>query len=108
MHIKKSGNKIFGAHLSAAERKALNIEIKKSVAEYVAKDDNEIEALILLYMHTKYDLSVDELTEFHYDFISSLREFRARYEMTESDEELWLATSKLKEIGLDLEKLNSD
>ena len=39
MQVKKSNGKIFGANLSAAERKALNMEISRQLAEYSQKYD---------------------------------------------------------------------
>ena len=34
MKIKKSGGKIFGAELTAAERKAMDVEIRRELDEY--------------------------------------------------------------------------
>ena len=34
MRVKKSGKHIYGADLSAAEKKAMDIEIKRQLAEY--------------------------------------------------------------------------
>ena len=47
MRVKKSGGKIFGADLTVAERKALNMEIKRQMAEYDRKHKNELEAMVL-------------------------------------------------------------
>ena len=41
MKVKKSGGKIFGADLTVAERKALNMEIKRQIAEYDRKNKKE-------------------------------------------------------------------
>lgn len=41
MHVKKAGGKVYGAILTAAEKKAMDIEIQKELAEY---DRKHIEA----------------------------------------------------------------
>ena len=54
MHIKKSGGKIFGADLTAAERKAMNMEIQRQLAEYTRKHRLELDAMILWVLHAQY------------------------------------------------------
>lgn len=47
MRIKKAGGKVYGADFTAAERKAMNLEIQRPPAEYSRKYANEIDAIIL-------------------------------------------------------------
>lgn len=47
MRIKKAAGKIFGADLTAAERKAMNMEIERQLAEYTRAHGLEIDAIIL-------------------------------------------------------------
>lgn len=39
--------KVYGADFTAAERKAMNLEIQRQLAEYSRKHANEIDAIIL-------------------------------------------------------------
>ena len=78
MKVKKAGKRVFGAVMSAAEKKAMDMEIQRQLAEYDRKHIREIDALVLW-------------------------ELIRRYEMEQGDD-VWLCTYKLKEIGCDLEK----
>lgn len=49
MRIKKSGGKIFGADLTAAERKAMDKEIQRQLAVYTEKHRLELDALLERY-----------------------------------------------------------
>lgn len=42
MRVKKAGGKVYGADFTAAERKAMNLEIQRQLAEYSRKHANEI------------------------------------------------------------------
>ena len=48
MNVKKTGNKIFGASLNAREKKAMDIEIKRQLAEYDKNHTDEIDGRITL------------------------------------------------------------
>lgn len=47
MKVKKAGKRVFGAVMSAAEKKAMNMEIQRQLAEYDRKHIREIDALVL-------------------------------------------------------------
>lgn len=51
MYMKKAGGKVYGAHLTAAEKKAMDIEIRRQLAEYDLKHANELDAMILWHLH---------------------------------------------------------
>ena len=53
MRIKKAAGKIFGADLTAAERKAMNLEIERQLAEYTRAHGLEIDAIILWVLHAQ-------------------------------------------------------
>ena len=48
MQVKKSNGTIFGATLTTAERKALDMEIRRQFTEYTRKYELEIESMFLL------------------------------------------------------------
>lgn len=54
MHVKKAGGKVYGAILTAAEKKAMDIEIQKELAEYDRKHIAEIDATILWVLHEQF------------------------------------------------------
>ena len=45
MKVKKAGKRVFGAVMSAAEKKAMDMEIQRQLAEYDRKHIREIDAL---------------------------------------------------------------
>ena len=47
MRIKKAAGKVYGAAMTVAEKKAMNLEIQRQLAEYDKKHATEIDALIL-------------------------------------------------------------
>ena len=93
MQIKKAGGKIFGASLTAAEQKAMNMEIQRQLVEYDRKNELELDAIIL---------GPKRLKKFFDGFSDALNALVNRYEMDISDD-VWLCTHKLKEIGVDVE-----
>lgn len=51
MVVKKAGGKIYGAVLTSAEKKAMNMEIERQLAEYTRKHEVELNAMILYVLH---------------------------------------------------------
>ena len=102
MQIKKAGGKIFGASLTAAEQKAMNMEIQRQLVEYDRKNELELDAIILWELHTQLGLGPKRLKKFFDGFSDAVNALVNRYEMDISDD-VWLCTHKLKEIGVDVE-----
>ena len=102
MKIKKTGKYIYGAELTAAEKKAMNIEIAKQLAEYTRKYQVEIECIFLRELR-QYGFGEKRLKRAFDDFGNDLDELIARYELGDEDK-LWLATEQLKREGFDVEQ----
>lgn len=107
MKIKKSGGMIFGAELSAAERKALNMEVQRQLADYNRKNQLELQALILWQLHEQLGFGEKRLRRFYDIFDRELDALIERYQLEASDK-AWICTEQLKEIGIDLEKWNNE
>ena len=107
MIVKQVGKIITGAQLTEKERKALEIEIKKAIAEHDKAHCNELDAMILWILHTEFGFGEKRLRKFHDIFAPALDELVARYEMDDSDM-AWLCTRKLKDAGIDIEEWNKD
>ena len=65
MHIKKAGGKVYGAILTAAEKKAMDIEIQKELAEYDRKHIAEIDATILWVLHEQFGFGAQRLRTYY-------------------------------------------
>lgn len=100
-----AGGKVYGAHLTAAEKKAMDIEIRRQLAEYDLKHANELDAMILWHLHEEFDFGPKRLKQFYDTFAVRLDELIKHYEMTDSDM-VWLCTYKLKQYGIDIEEWN--
>ena len=108
MVVKQVGKLILGADLNEKEKKALDIELGKEFAKYNRNNANEVDAIILWVLHDQFGFGHDRLKNFHAAFQPSLEELCKRYEMTDKDDELWLCTRKLLDIGVDIEDWNKE
>ena len=93
MLVKKSGGKIFGAHLTAAEQKAMNMEIQRQCAEFDKKNAREIDAMVLWVLHEVFGFGPDRLHKFYKSFNGQV-----------DGDQVWLCLHKLKEYGINLEE----
>ncbi len=103
MRVKKSLGRVYGAELTAAERKAMNIEIEKQLAEYTRKHQAEFDALVLWELHIQLGWGEKRLRKFFDAFGGAVNALVKRYEM-EDEDDVWLCTQKLKEMGVDIEQ----
>ena len=107
MIIKKTGGHIYGAILTAAERKAMNMEIQRELAEYDLKNSTEIDAIVLWVLLSEFDFDENDLKKFHDSFTPQLKALCERYEMNDS-ENVWLCTHLLLDRGIDVAAWNRE
>ena len=103
MEIKKSGGRVFGAKFTAAEQKAIEMELRRQYAEWDRRHSMEIDAVVMYQLHTQLGFGPVRLKKFFEGFRPAANELIERYEMSDADQ-VWLQTEKLKELGVDLEK----
>ena len=103
MRIKKAVGKVYGAAMTVAEKKAMNLEIQRQLAEYDKKHATEIDALILWVLHSEFGFGEKRLRRFYDRFNKAIAELLERYVMEENDK-VWLCTYLLKQYGINLEK----
>ena len=108
MRVKKAGPIIIGVHLTAAEKKAMNMEIQRQIAEYDRDNANEIDAMFLWILHSEFGWGHKRLKRIHDRFRPAIDRLCARYEMTDKGDDLWLCTRKLNDYGIDIDKWNSE
>ena len=107
MQIKKSGGKIFGATLTAAERKAMNIEINRQIAKSMRRTEDESTAIVMWILHKQFGFGRKRLRKFYENYIPEIRKLTDSYEM--SDEDCgWLASHKLQEYGIDISRWSTE
>lgn len=108
MIVKKTGRLILGAKLSKDEEKAMKIEIQKQLADYIRKNTNELDAIVLWYLHKEFGFGKKRLRKFYDHFNLALDSLCKRYELTDKADELWLFQEKLKDYGVDLDEWNKE
>jgi len=108
MIVNKYGNKIFGANLTAAEKKAMNIEIQKQLAEYNKQNAEEMDAIILNILHEEFGFGESRLKRVHKLFMKKVNELSSRYETTDNQELLWISKYRLREYGYDIDKWDKE
>lgn len=102
MRVKKYNGNVFGAELTAAERKAMLIEIKRQLLEKDEQFQEDLDAMILYVLMSRYGWKKKRLRRFWNAFVEEHRALREYYEMDEPGDGAWLAHRKLKEIGVDV------
>lgn len=103
MHVKKHKSKVYGASFTAAEKRAMELEIKRQIAEYEREHCKEVDAMILWALHEVFGFGPKRLRKFFDNFSETMERLHKWYEMDESDES-WLCSYKLKSIGIDIEE----
>jgi hypothetical protein len=102
LYAKKHGGRVFGASFTAAERKAMDLEIERQLAEYTKKHRVELSSMVLWVLRAQLGWGEKRLRRFYDEYDKELDALIERYEMTEEDR-AWLCTRKLKEAGIDVQ-----
>lgn len=108
MQLKKAGGKVYGANFTAAEKKAMRLEIQRELIEFNKKNEREILALLLLRLHELFGFGEKRLAQVYKGLSQPFEDLCGRYEMETEDERVWFYTYQLKELGVDLEALDKE
>ena len=103
MRVKKAGGRIFGGTMSAAEKKAMDLEIQRQLAEY----DRKHHSMILWVLHERFGFGPKRLRQYYDSFRACTNELVERYQMDTGDD-VWLCTQMLKRIGVDVEQWHKE
>jgi len=104
MVVKKVKGQVIGAQLSVSEKKAMNIEIQKQLAEYEKLHAIEVDAIFLWQLHVQLGFGPERLKRFYNNFRPELDRLINRYEDGTPKGDIWVSTQALKDYGIDLEK----
>ena len=105
MQIKKAGGRVYGATLTDAEKKAMNMEIQRQLAEMDKKNKEEVDATVLYILMTEFGFGKKRLRRFHDTFGEQITALVHRYQMS-SDDDVWLCTGMLRRLGIDINQWN--
>ena len=106
MRVKQFKGKVYGADLTAKERKAMELEINRQIAEADRQHTNDFDAMVLYVLHTHLGFGKKRLRRFYDAFSAEHDKLIEHYEMPDSG--AWLADMKLKEIGVDVAAWNAE
>lgn len=104
---KKSGKHVYGANFTSSERRAMNLEIQRQLAEYDKLHSKEMDAMILWQLHVTFGFGPERLKRFYLEFGKSIEALLKRYELDDSDQ-IWLCTRMLKDYGIDLDEWSKE
>ena len=102
MIVKKHNGKVYGAEFSNAERKAMELEVGRMIAEANEKNAANFDALVLYVLMANYGWKKDRLKKFWLAFCKEHKALCDRYMMYGVGDNAWLAKQKLAEIGVDV------
>ena len=102
MRVKSYKGKVFGAELTAAEKKAMDIEINRQLVERDKQYAADIDAMVLYTLMAHYGWKKKRLKRFWKAFSAEHKALREFYQMDEPGDNEWLAHRMLKEIGVDI------
>ena len=102
MRVKSYKGKVFGAELTSAEKKAMNIEINRQLVERDKQYAADIDAMVLYTLMAHYGWKKKRLKKFWKAFLAEHKALREFYQMDETGDNEWLAHRKLNEIGVDV------
>lgn len=106
MRVKKAGGKVFGAVLSAAERKAMDMEINRQLMEAYKRYADDIDAMVLYTLRVHLGFGKTRLRKFYDAFSAEHDRLIQYYQMP--DDYTWLCKEMLKRIGVDVEAWNKE
>lgn len=90
--------------MEECEKKAMQKEVLRELAEYDRKHFTELDAVVLWSLHTSCGFGPKRLKRFYDAFYGEMQALLDRYEMDNSDI-FWLCTYKLKEeCGVNLDE----
>lgn len=101
MQVKKHGNKVYGAVFTAAEKKAVELEVKRQLLEANQQFFSDVDATILYTLKEHLGFGKKRLRQFYDAFHAERDNMVKHYEMP--DDYPWLCKTMLKRIGVDLE-----
>jgi hypothetical protein len=92
--------------LSVAQKKAMMGEVNRQIAESVSGLSTNFVAVMLWELHEQKGWGKKQLLDFHKKFVPALKELQEYYLMNTAQETDFICKYKLKEIGIDVDKLD--
>ena len=106
MQFKKSCGRIFGVEFTSAEKRALDLEISRQIAESDIRHADDVDAMMLYALKVHLGFGKKRLQRFYDAFIVDHESMIKQYQMP--DDYPWLCKEMLKRAGVDVEAWNRE
>lgn len=106
MYVKKQNGKIYGATLTATEKKALDLEIQRVLAETYKEHEKDVDVAILYTLYNHFGWGVKRLKDFYNAFSEEYENLINHYQMP--DAYPWLCNEMLLRIGVNVEEWSKE
>lgn len=103
MYPKIYKGKPYGMNLTAVEQKALDIEIKRQLADYTRDHNLELEAMFLWFLHDQCGFGPIRLKRLYDSFAEYMDDLADQYELGRGEVQ-YACRTKLRNYGIDVEK----
>lgn len=107
MDFIKSCGQIIRVALNAKERKAFHEMLSEEIRKASADHEKEEMAVVAWVLNRRLGWMENGITNFLKDYYPMLRELNTHYEVDATDVP-WLCSEKLKENGIDFEKIYTE
>ena len=106
MRAKQYKGHPYGANFTKKEQKAMEIEIRRQIAEDAKKYENNVDVSVLYFLYKHLNFGEKRLRRAWEQFTAVYHDLIQYYEMP--DECDWLMDRELKAIGVDVSKWNAE
>lgn len=106
MIVKRCGKYIIGAQFTKDEQKAIDIELQKMKKETLDALETDVDAQVLWFLHKHLGFGKQRLLAAFDVFSTCIQELGNYYEMP--DDGGFVAKEKLKDMGIDIDKLRGE
>lgn len=107
MDFIKSCGQIIRVALNAKERKAFNEMLSEEIRQASADHEKEEMAVVAWVLHRRLGWVENGIRNFMKDYYPVLQELNTQYEMDATDTP-WLCSKKLKDSGIDFDKIYAE
>jgi hypothetical protein len=107
MDFIKSCGQIIRIQLNKKEQKAFNEMLSEQIRQASADHEKEEMAVVAWVLHRRLGWVENGIRKFMKDYYSVLQELNTHYEMDATDTP-WLCSKKLKDSGIDFDKIYAE
>lgn len=86
------------------QQRSFKREVNRQLSEQTKAHESDVDAILMWFLHEEYGWGPKRLNDFIERFNARLKELVSWYDL-DDDDQLWLIKYKLKEMGVEFEKM---